>query len=482
MLESTAAITAEADYDDSRSTHPNIKTRKLEILKKLNPKDTGVNYLISKPTFDYSQRLARYEISRLYLNNGSYASAIYHTFLLQKKYGEDKYQKLTVAKALTAASVYRNEGMLYKIIADWKDIEGASQQVFHIFEKFEREDLNTLAVAYTYELYRQYPDDKTIKVLFSKALRQLVFENDLKPSDFISSDSSISSEESLLSLLDSVAAPDGGSRSSKIARIQQLKKEQSQKKLEREEYYRSAFVNYWNDSLFSSTFDEFANRYESMSYSEKKGSGHRKKREKYDPNYSLGIDSILCVSPEYAKLDERKKDGIKYLSSEERQEKYREELLNISNDINLHTELLDYKDIQPYEVDKFNDLSLIKNWIDERLMHENVSALVSDFNYMEPIIKKYGTPYVSYTGNLSLRVKERNVAGRLIYSALLIYPFPFMLTAVLIPDHESFNFYFLFDLTNGDALLAEYNYYETNDGNDYLQSIIYNNLIQVKAK
>src|SRR5690606_22022199 len=184
LLKSTAPITAEADYDDSRSTHPNIKTRKLEILKQLNPKDTGATYIISKPTFEYCQRLARYEISRLYLNSGKYAQAIYHTFLLEQKYGTDRYQQLTVAKALNAATVYRNNGVLYKMIPDWEDVEGESQQVFHIFDKFEREDLNVLTVAYTYQSFKNYPNDEAFEKLFRRSLYELVFENDLKPDDF----------------------------------------------------------------------------------------------------------------------------------------------------------------------------------------------------------------------------------------------------------------------------------------------------------
>ena len=481
-LKSTAPITAEADYDDSQSSHPNIKTRKLEIIKKLNPKDSGASYLISKPTFEHCQRLARYESSRLYLNSGRYAQAIYHNFLLSEKYGTDRYQELSTAKALTNATIYRNEGVLYKLVDNWEDIEGESQQVYHLLDKFEREDLNTLAVAYNYELYQKYPADEAVRKLFKKSLYELVFENDLKPDDFIAGEEAEIEEEDLFSLLDSVSMPSRRTaRSSKIANIQKKKKEYNDRELEDDEYYKGAFVPYWRDSLFITTFEDIAAEYEGMSYRERKSRDSRRRRQKYDPNYALGIDSMVCVSPEYAKLDERQKDGIRYLSSDQSQDEYMERLMDISDKIGLHTQMLDYKNIQATEVDKFNDLSLIKNWIGERLMHENVGALVSDFDYMQPIITKYGTPYISYTGNLSLRIREQNVAGKIIASAILFPTLPFTIAGLLMPDYESFNYFFLFDLTNGNALLAEYNYYETKDSDDYLQSIIYNHLIQVKA-
>ncbi|WP_417609054.1 M48 family metallopeptidase [Owenweeksia hongkongensis] len=481
LLKNTAPITAEADYDDSESSHPNIKTRKLEILKRLNPKDTGVAYLISKHIFDHCQRLARYEISRLYLISGRYGQAIYHTFLLEQKYGTDRYQKLTVAKALNAATVYRNNGVLYKMITEWKEVEGESQQVFHIFDEFDREDLNTLTVAYTYEAYKNYPNDIAFKKLFNKSFHELVFENDLKPNDYKSAPQDTIKHD-LFSLLDSADLPSGGRRSSKISNIQRKKKEQETMELSEEDYYKTAFTPYWSDSLFMTTFEDAVDEYNNTSYRDRKGYKSRRKRKKYDVNYSLGIDSIVIISPDYAKLDERQKDGIKYLTTAEKLDEYKAELMDISDDINLNSQMLDYKNIESSDVDVFNDLSLMKNWIDERLMHENVDALVSDFDYMDPIGKKYGTNYISYTGNLSLRVRERNVAGKIIYSVFLFPVLPFTVADLLIPDYESFNYFFLFDISNGKALLAEYNYYKTNDSKDYLRSILYNHLIQVKAK
>lgn len=481
LLKSTAPITAEADYDDSQSSHPNIKTRKLEVLKQLNPKDTGATFLISKPTFDYSQRLARYEISRLYLISGRYGQAIYHTFLLGQKYGTDRYQELTIAKALNAVTVYRNNGVLYKMMPDWTDIEGESQQVFHIFDEFEREDLNTLAVAYTYEAYKKYSDDAAFRKLFRKSFYELVFENDLKPNDYQAAPEDTIKHD-LFALLDSADMPSSGKRSSKISNIQRKKKEQETMELSEEDYYKTAFTPYWSDSLFMSTFEEIVEEYNNTSYRNRKGNKSRKKRKKYDANYLLGVDSIVIVSPDYAKLDERQKDGIKYLTTAEKLDEYKADLMEISEDVGLHSQMLDYKNIQSSDVDMFNDLSLMKNWIDERLMHENVDALVSDFDYMAPISKKYGTNYISYTGNLSLRVRERNVAGKIIYSTILFPVLPFTVADLLIPDYESFNYFFLFDISNGDALLAEYNYYKTNDSNDYLRSILYNHLIQVSAK
>lgn len=476
FLEETAPITADADFDDSESTHPNIKKRKLALLDQISDGSVGKPYLVSEDAFNHCQRMARYENSRLYLTHGNYAQAIYNTFLLKQKYGEDRYQRLTIAKALVNASIYRNENDLYKIVENHKKIEGESQQVYFLLSKFDKEDLNTLAADYSYRLLRDYPEDEAAQRLFNRSMYDLVFENDLRPDDY--SRKAIDDTTSGLDLLsrqDSLNA----NRSSKI---QNIKRKRLEEKISSDkEYYTWAFVDYWNDTTFTNRFDELSEYADdARGQRDHRIASSGRSHEKYDKNIALGIDRVVFVSPTYLKMDERAKDGIKYLTTDESLSSYKNQIRELADMVNLDSEMLDYKDIRPGEVDKFNDISLLKSWTEERLQHENTDAIVSDFDYVQPLREKYDTDYLAYTGNLSLRVREKNVAGRLIYSTILYPTLPFTIAGLLIPDYESFNYFFLLDLRDGDAMMAEYNYYETNDANDYLRSIIYNYLIQIK--
>ncbi len=476
LLEETAPITADADFDDSESTHPNIKKRKLALLDLISNGREGKEYLISEATFRHCQRMARYENSRLYLIEGNYPEAIYNTFLLKQKYGEDRYQRLTVAKALAGASVYRNEGDLYKIVENYKKVEGESQQVYHLLSRFQKADLNTWAVEYSYRLLRDYPEDEAIQRIFRSSLYDLVYENEMRPDDY--SKRAISdtlNTTDLLSRQDSL----NSNRSSKIKNI---KRKRLEDKIEsNREYYQYAFVDYWQDTTFTERFEALAERADDARGQrdhrlKSNGNIHRK----YDKNRALGIDKVVFLTPSYLKLDERTKDGIRYLTTDENLRAYKEKIYQLSDKVDLDIEMLDYKDITACEVDKFNDISILKSWVGEGLAHENVDALVSDFDYVQYLREKYGTDYIAYTGNLSLRVRERNVAGRLIYSTILYPTLPFTIATLLIPDYESFNYFFLLDLRNGNALMAEYNNYATSDSDDYLKSIIYNHLIQIK--
>ncbi len=477
LLEEVAPITANDDFDDSESTHPNIKKRKLALLDLISDGNAGKDYLVSKDLFLHCQRLARYENSRLFLTYGNYAEAIYNTFLLKQKYGEDRYQKLTLAKALAGLSVYRNEGELYKIVKSYKKIEGESQQVYHLLSKFKKKDLNTFAVEHSYRLLREYPQDEYVKRIFNRTLYDLVYENELRPSDYSKKAIDDSSDVELIALQDSINA----NRSSKIKNIK--RKRMEEKVISDKDYYLYAFVDFWQDTTFSYRFDDLAERAEdARNQRDHYASSRSKVHKKYDKNIALGIDKVVFVTPSYLKMDERSKDGIQYLTTDEGLTNYKNHIQSLAKMVNLNAEMLDYKDITSSDVEKYNDISILKSWIEERLNHENTDAIISDFDYVQDLREKYNTDYIAYTGNLSLRVRERAVAARLIYSAIVFPLLPFTVAQLIIPDYDSFNYFFLLDLKNGDALMAEYNNYKTGDDADYMKSVIYNYLIQIKEQ
>ncbi len=477
LLEEVASITANDDFDDSESTHPNIKKRKLALLDLISDGSVGKDYLVSKDLFLHCQRVARYENSRLFLTYGNYAEAIYNTFLLKQKYGEDRYQRLTVAKALAGLSVYRNEGELYKTVKSHKKIEGESQQVYFMLSKFNKKDLNTFAVEHSYRLLRDYPEDKYVKRIFNRTMYDLVFENDLRPGEYSRKAMGDSSDVELIALQDSINA----NRSSKIKNIK--RKRMEDKVVSDKDYYLYAFVDFWQDTTFAYRFDDLAEKADdARSQRDHYASSRSRVHKKYDKNLALGIDRVVFVTPNYLKMDERAKDGIEYLTTDEGLTAYKNQIQSLAKKVNLDAEMLDYKDISSDDVEKFNDISILKSWIEERLNHENTDAIISDFDYVQELREKYGTDYIAYTGNLSLRVREKAVAGRIIYS-IIVYPLlPFTIAQLLIPDYESFNYFFLLDLRNGDALMAEYNNYKTGDDMDYMKSIIYNYLIQIKEQ
>ncbi|HXC04079.1 MAG TPA: M48 family metallopeptidase, partial [Bacteroidia bacterium] len=87
FLEKTAVIKSEENYDDSRSTHPNIRKRKASVFHLLDStcSNSGRSkFLVSEKDFLKIREQSRFETCRLYLLKLDYPNAIYASFLLQQ--------------------------------------------------------------------------------------------------------------------------------------------------------------------------------------------------------------------------------------------------------------------------------------------------------------------------------------------------------------------------------------------------------------
>ena len=470
FLNEVASIKAEDDYDDENSTHPNLLKRRKKIKKLITAKE-GENFLVSEDGFRHCRKMARFELSRLNLLNRNYPRSIYNSYLLLKRDSTNRYLRLSVAKALSALTVYQNEGDLYDVLENYEDIEGESQQLYYLFDQMGGDEFSVLNLNYTYLLKKDYPEDEAIDRLYKKAVK-MVAENDLTPDDFFT-EHKASMTEKIQDELDSLA--DNYDADSKIAKIKSRKKEDEVDG--DENYWKYALVDYLNDEKYGDDLEEAVEEYEESNDSK---STFRKRRDKYSKNRALDISKATCVTPKYLKLDQRDDDGIKYLSTAERLKRYNSYIKSISRKVGLQLNILDYKN-KSNDIESFNDMVLLQNWLSERMKHVNREVIPSDFDYVDDLIENLDSRYVISTGHLTLRESE-NYAYAICASIIMPYYLPFAIADLVTPDYESFSYFFVFDLKSGDALMAEYNYYKTSDAPDYLKSTIYNYLLQVTDK
>ena len=152
FLKKTSEIKANDDYDDSKSTHPNIRKRRGAVEPELVVSDEASRkkYLVSEEEFKKAREIARFESCRLYLVDRDYVNAIYASYILLEKYPENLYLKKIVAKALYNIAISESSGNRNKSnynystgnngrlgsktysIPDFEKIEGPSQRLYLI--------------------------------------------------------------------------------------------------------------------------------------------------------------------------------------------------------------------------------------------------------------------------------------------------------------------------------------------------------------
>jgi len=160
LLKEYNEISAIENYDDSKSSHPNIIKRRTKILNEItNKKQEGKKFQVSEKEFYTAQEIARFELSYLYQISNNFEKAIYNSYLLLKKYPENKFLKTNIAESLYGLTFYKNRDDFEKAHIKEDIIEGYSQQVFNLFEKLSSDELNLLTLRYLWNLKTTYKND-----------------------------------------------------------------------------------------------------------------------------------------------------------------------------------------------------------------------------------------------------------------------------------------------------------------------------------
>lgn len=185
FLDSVKSISSRDDYDDSKSSHPNIKKRRecvANILERYSK--GGETYIVTTPEyFDQIRTLARFECIRMDLIGANYANAFYSCYLLQQTMPDNMYIEKARLQAIYGITKYKNYQSASSITPSYNDYEGEIQQVYHLFNKINANEMNLLAVRELWKFNQRHPEEKEIGMLLEDACKDL-FERHKYTLDF----------------------------------------------------------------------------------------------------------------------------------------------------------------------------------------------------------------------------------------------------------------------------------------------------------
>lgn len=491
FLDSIQAVSAEEDYDDKQSTHPNIKKRKEEALENLGvaANDGKKEFLVSEEQFEYVRKICRYENVRLELNELEYEPAFYDAFLLLQDDSTSLLLKKYMGKALYGISKYKTErsyGLGMHI--SYKKVEGSSQQVYYMAEKIPSKDFSILALKYCYPVYESDTSDSEMKEIYHDLVSEITTKHNMKLSDFKSEYSkNLNFSEDTIQVQNAdttiLKTDKETKKSSKYQKLKQQEEEQALKETKSGDnaYWKYAFVEFMNNKNFTSTFTSI----------EEKITGERGVSENEDENiktdynadYKLGIDKLVVVDPYYMRVDERSNEQVKFVASEEAKIDLKNKIETSASLLDMNVEILESTNITSADVDKFNEMAVLNDWISEKLSHQekNIEILNSSQKEFEQISNKYDTDNFAWMGIISFTEKERNVALRII-SCIFVYAAPFIIYDLLEPNNSSFFFTIVADGNTGKLKMEYYNVSDLKDRDSVQKSNLYYILQQMKTK
>lgn len=165
------AITAEENYNDSKSSHPNISKRKKQVIDVLDKSTTwkGKDFLLGEERFTEIRNMARFEAVRNSIVELDLTNAIYSIYILKKEFPNSRYLDAMNAKAWLTLAQAKNLGMM-KPFESKLHKEGEIATLHAIFRKFEKLEASSVALRQIYDIQLNYPKDQEIQGIYERMI------------------------------------------------------------------------------------------------------------------------------------------------------------------------------------------------------------------------------------------------------------------------------------------------------------------------
>jgi hypothetical protein len=456
-----AQIEAIDDEEDEYQDHPNINKRRAIIHSMIeNESNEGrVEYIISKEDFIEVQTLARLELSYLFTKSRHYGEAIYNSYIMLKRYPDNKFLRLNLGYCLYALSKYKNDSNLDDVLTDFNDVQGESQNVFYLFDEIDKTDLSVLAVKYLWELKTEITDDNFLNIIAEDAIKEMLLNAGVRKSEL---------SKKVKLEIENTAVVD----SSKLSKYDKIKNKQKEEGTS----YEYAFVNLFNNK----EFDDMINKYEKV-YVDKviKNEDNNRFENDTKTKQALGLKEVVLVSPSYRHFKTKKEVSEDYVYADSKEEQFIESNKQIAKSKNVDLKVINYREFE--STDEFNDLGLLNDWMEERYGHFNLEVYPYCSMFTDDLIDKYGTKYFAWTGMYSFHVGKKGL-GWAIYGGAMngvmfaVFSFQLWPVGVAVPffiyltnnSKRSFYYTYLFDISNYKAHLINETFKSGVPMNGYL--------------
>lgn len=469
FLKEVSSIRNNSNEDDSKLTHPNTAKRKQTIVdlmvKRVN---TGkVNALVGQEKFEYIRDLSRMELCRLYLKRRDYPNALYAAYILANKYPENQYVTEVISKCMFAMSLYGNGNLRYNSdsylengIPSHTDIESYPQQLYYFISKMPANEWAMMSLNYVYRAHKKFPLSKELNE-YSDSLFKLIAQTNWGIIDFVRVNKKTEVIKEQVDTL--IVKEEIKSKTDLIANIQ---KENNFKNYDTA-YYKEVFVDlFMNDAEFTGKFpvsgitnESTGSGFSSYSSGNKSNSPKSKKSKKSKNGEYIKtenkIQKVLLLEPFYLKIDETQGESVRYMSSDEKQEKFIVTVNDCAQKQNFGLVTLDPGLISSSEVDKINDYSIINDWFSEKFDADDSDAnLIFNTNDIDNVIAKYGTQYVLKTGIVNYKSKS----GR----------------------KRTYYYAFIYDIKTNDMVYKKYETFRDKDSKDLINAKVYQTFYELK--
>lgn len=459
FAEEIPEISTDKNYDDSKSSHPNIEARssQLESIMEEYSRWGDINYYFSEEDFMHVRTLARFENVRNDLYNFRYAEALYNILLLEKNHPNNMYLERSKGQAWAGLIMGKCDGHFFDHVVKPSLVQGDPHQVHHFLRKLSKKQLLTVGLRHVTDLKNKYPTDKEIVAIYNYTVELLSTERLFKLSNYEDKtyEAALSefeaSKQAIEEEKESEIDTEVNEELSKYDKIKQQADKTKARSLDdtfdHEEFYIYALSDLVNDTEFKNLLE----KYEALEKEREEGSLEYqalsdKEKKKYDETVQkrplrLGYDNVLLLEPQIQRIDKRNRLDI------EKSEVLQIKLNEVFYELNSKTEIEIYKigrSQYPNEgTAMYNERSLLLNAIMQMAEYTDSKIFPADFSLYSEIIERYGTSKVAFTFLQSKRnslVTAGQLMGYMLFPPYALIGLPLQMTKMFITEFNALVF------------------------------------------
>lgn len=421
-------IEAVEDEDDSKSTHPNIKTRKDKIsdaLSELKNWGSDINSL-GEEKFIEIRNIARFEAVRNDIIEADYGDALYSIYLLERDFPNSMYLNRMKAQTWLGLLLFRLNNKISYTINKKSEYEGESAAIHYMIRKMSKDELESMAIRQLYDIYSTNQNDEEIKLIWDKSIKSIVFRHNFDLEDYsahtyFEAQRNFEIENANSQIETNEIVED--KPKSKYDRINKKKNVDEPLNFDSTEFHIYLLPDVISSDEFKSVYEKYKveydeeqkneDKYNALSYSEQKKFNKQLEKDRL----KLAIDELIVVEPTVLSYKGGKIDRVK---SEKLEESFSQIIEETSASTGIKIYPINSSKLESGGTQAYNERSILLNMIVQIANNHNSELFPVDYQHLKNLENNYGTSKVMFSVVEHRYSPDISATGALL--AIIFYP------------------------------------------------------------
>ncbi|MFA9210349.1 MAG: M48 family metalloprotease, partial [Moraxellaceae bacterium] len=416
----TFPITAIEDYDDEKSSHPNIKKRKEAVEEQIGKfANWGTkSFLLNKSEFVEIRNIARFESIRTAVIDNDFYGALYTIFILQRDFPQSSYLKQMKALSWLSIVQFAEANRVSEIAYESDELEGESARLYATLAKLSNKARNTIALRYVYDLKKEDPNNKFINECYNRILNVLAKEKSFKIEEY----SKYTFQEAIASKNKPAEIKEEKKEeevNSKYKRIKSKKEHDVSSEIDSLDYYFYGIPDIVADSIFTENLNNLISELREketdnnvvLTKKERKRIAEEEK-EKAHKVEDLSIDNFVLIEPVLFKNNKR-------IVNQQTINNYTHLIEDIADEQLITCQAINLESIKEKGTSEFNKRSTLISLIEQKANLEDIEMMPIDFNYLQSLKEELNTENVMFSLISYDKNFEENIAALIIANMVI---------------------------------------------------------------